>query len=63
MLTESDVTRKWRTLFNGGSITAETIKQAQGLIDDLPLESPLRIRLGNELGEIRNRLSGKLKRR
>jgi len=59
LLAESDVTRKWRELFKDGDVTGETIDQAQRLIDELHPESPLRVRLGSELDEIRDCLSRK----
>ena len=53
LLSETDVTNKWRSLFGAGRVTSETIESARVLIDQLPPESPLRVRLGNELDEIR----------
>ncbi len=56
MLSEFEFTSCWRTLFGGGNVTRDTIEQAQALVDELPLESPLRVRFQGELNEIRNRV-------
>jgi hypothetical protein len=63
LLAESEVTRKWRAIFKDGNVNGEKIDQAQMLIDELHPESPLRVRLGSELDEIRDRVMGKPKRR
>ena len=61
MLTELEVTRKWRALFKDGEVTEDAIEQAQMLIDELHPESPLRVRFGSELHELRARISGRSK--
>lgn len=53
MLTERDATRLWQRLFRGQPITALTYTEAESVIDGLPSESPLRLRLSTELDEIR----------
>ena len=55
MLTESDATRLWRELFRGQSITVQLLAEADLLVGELPLESPLRSRYATELTELRNR--------
>ena len=53
MLSEQTVSNRWSILFKDGRITGETIRSAEDIIDQLPPESPLRARLGGELGELR----------
>ena len=53
MLNERDASRLWRRLFRGQEITSLTLTEADALIDDMPPESPLRVRLFRELEEIR----------
>ena len=53
MLNEHDACNKWRNLFGGAEIEDETLNEAQQLLDQLPPESPVRLRLANELDEIR----------
>lgn len=53
MLTEREALRLWQKLFRGQAITALTLDEASTVIDDLPLDSPVRIRLSNELDELR----------
>jgi hypothetical protein len=50
---ENDVVTQWRQLFQGQEITCETLTEAEGLLDGLRVESPLRFRLATELDEIR----------
>lgn len=52
MLREQEVSVKWRQLFSGGEVTTATIQDAQRVLGQLPLESPLRLRLDRELTEI-----------
>ena len=58
MLTEHDVLTQWRQLFKDHAMSGKTMKKAEGLLDELRPESPLRHRLGTELEEI-----GKLNRK
>jgi hypothetical protein len=53
MLNEGHVTMLWQNLFRGQAITAETLKKASQLLEELRPESPLRFRLETELAEIR----------
>lgn len=53
MISEHAAHAKWRNLFGNGSITAQTLQEADELLEQLPPESPLRSRLTNELDEIR----------
>ena len=53
MLSEQTVANKWSILFKGGQITGQALKSAEDMIDQLPPESPLRARLGDELRELR----------
>ncbi len=52
MLTEHDVLALWRQLFQDHEINDSTMTQAEELLDNLRPESPLRLRLATELGEI-----------
>jgi len=54
MLPEQTVANKWNVIFKGGNVTKKTIRSAEKLIDELPPESPLRVRLKDELRELRN---------
>lgn len=54
MLNERDASQTWRQLFRGQIITSQTLAKAASLVDELPPESPLRLRLATELGEIRS---------
>ncbi len=53
LLTEAEVQRSFRKLFTGTDVTQEVLEKAEGLIDQLRYESPLRHRLTEELDEIR----------
>jgi hypothetical protein len=50
---ERDVTRLWQKLFRGQTVTAQTLVEAESLVDGLHPESPLRLRLSTELEELR----------
>jgi hypothetical protein len=52
-MNERDVTTRWRELFRGQVITSELLKKADTLLNQLSVESPLRIRLAKELEDIR----------
>lgn len=52
MLTEKEVAASWRTLFSKREMNDEIVDKAQGLIDNLRPESPLRHRLDAELDEL-----------
>lgn len=56
MLTEQEISRSWRNLFRDTEITPEAVEKADGLLDELRPESPLRHRLSVELEEIRKRV-------
>ena len=53
MLTEEQVQRSFRQLFQSADFSEEAIEKAETLIDQLRLESPLRHRLSEELDELR----------
>ena len=53
MLTESEITRSWRKLFTRDECGDEAFVEAEGLLDELRPESPLRHRLSIELNELR----------
>ena len=53
MLTESEVSRSWNRLFTNGEQTEDTFESAENLLDSLRPESPLRLRLAQELEELR----------
>jgi hypothetical protein len=52
LLTEKEVAASWRTLFSKREMNDEIVDKAQGLIDNLRPESPLRHRLDAELDEL-----------
>lgn len=49
---EREVLRAWRDLFRGNNNSPETLAQAEALLDGLSGESPLHLRLANELQEL-----------
>ena len=53
MLTEKEVATSWRNLFKGRELNDEVFEKAEGLIEELRAESPLRHRLAGELAELR----------
>jgi hypothetical protein len=52
-MNERDVTTRWRELFKGQAITTELLKKADALLQQLSVESPLRVRFTKELEDIR----------
>ncbi len=52
MLTEQEVARSWRRLFQG-EINQDALDKGEALLDELRPESPLRHRLSSELDELR----------
>ncbi len=52
MLTEKEVAASWRKLFGQREMNDDIVGKAQGLIDNLRPESPLRHRLDSELDEL-----------
>lgn len=53
LLTEHEVARSWRNLFNSPDFGEETFRKAERLLEELRPESPLRHRLAQELAELR----------
>ena len=53
MLTEQEVSRSWRRLFNSPDFDDDAFEKARALLAELRPESPLRYRLGAELEELR----------
>jgi len=53
LLTEHEIAKNWRSLFQVGQFGEDTFEKAEMLLDELRPESPLRHRLGSELAEIR----------
>jgi hypothetical protein len=53
LLTEQEVSKSWRKLFQQREFSEEVFTKAEALIDELRPESPLRHRLGIELDELR----------
>jgi len=53
LLTESEVQRSFRQLFNSRNVPVENFDKAEALLEELRAESPLRHRLSNELEELR----------
>lgn len=52
MLTEAQIQKSFRLLFENGEITPEKIERGFTLLDELRPESPLRHRLMTELEEL-----------
>ena len=52
---EREVTQAWRTLFRDQDVTPEALAKADALLDGLSGESPLHLRLANELQDLKNR--------
>jgi hypothetical protein len=50
---ERDVLRIWRELFPNKDVTPEALAKADELLDGLSGESPLHLRLANELAELK----------
>jgi hypothetical protein len=50
---ERDVLRIWRELFPTKDVTPEALAKADELLDGLSGESPLHLRLANELAELK----------
>ena len=55
LLTEQEVSKSWRKLFQQREFTDEVFAKAETLIEELRPESPLRHRLGTELDELRRK--------
>ena len=53
MRDQKDITLEWREIFRDGNLNKKTLDRAQKVLDELSLESPLRVRLENELNELR----------
>ncbi len=53
MLTERAVERSWGRLFKGVTPEEGALEKAEALLEELRPESPLRLRLANELEELR----------
>jgi hypothetical protein len=53
LLTEAEVLRSFRQLIVKVASDAEAYERAEELLDEVRAESPLRLRLTNELEEIR----------
>jgi hypothetical protein len=52
MLTEREFCVQWRKLFAGSTIDEAAYALADGLIEELPQTSPLRLRYGKELSDL-----------
>lgn len=50
---ERDVLRVWREFFPNGNITPQALTQAESFLEELDGESPLRLRMANELAELK----------
>jgi len=53
LLTESEVSRSWNRLFTSGDHSEQAFENAETLLDGLRPESPLRLRLSQELEELK----------
>ena len=54
MLEESDANRLWKQLFRSKTVTTETLREAEAVVNQIKPESPLRLRFATELEEIRS---------
>jgi hypothetical protein len=54
LLTEQEVSHSWSQLFKGSKFESSVFDRAEGLLEELRPESPLRHRLTYELEELRN---------
>jgi hypothetical protein len=52
-LDEHDATLAWRRLFQGQEITPDALTEAEAILEGMNGESPLHLRLANELKELR----------
>jgi len=50
---EREVLNAWRQLFRAQPVTSQTLAKAESLLDGLSGESPLHVRLANELNELK----------
>jgi hypothetical protein len=50
---EREVLRTWRDLFRGNEVTPAGLTKAEELLEGLSGESPLHLRLANELAELK----------
>lgn len=53
MLTEAEVQRSFRKLFAKSPVAVDAFEKAEALLDELRPESPLRVRLQDEIDELR----------
>ena len=53
MREEHLIVSQWRNLFRGQAVTADTLVQAEALVERLGPESPLRVRFSGELKDLR----------
>ena len=60
MLTEREVARSWSRIFQGGNLNGDAMVRAEALLEELRPTSPLRLRLQNELEELRSRLEAEV---
>ena len=61
MVSEQAAVSEWRKLFNSSELSLKKIEAGERLLDELPFESPLRTRLGQELDDLRQLLQSKRK--
>jgi hypothetical protein len=53
LLSEHEIVRSWRSLFQRGNVNEQSFAKAEALLEELRPENPLRHRLGAELSELR----------
>lgn len=61
-MNERDVLLSWRNLFLGKEVTPASLAEAEELLDGLPGESPVHVRLANELEELKKRAASTAKK-
>ena len=60
---ERDVLREWRAFFTSQDITPESLEKAETFLNGLSGESPLHLRLANELADLKNLRKAQPKKR
>jgi hypothetical protein len=60
---ERDVMNAWRELFRAAGTTPDTLAKAEALLSRLSGESPLHLRLANELEELKKGPAKRTKKR
>ena len=54
-MNERDILIAWRNIFQADGVNEQSLAKAEDLLESLSGESPLHLRLANELEELKNR--------